>query len=211
MISQIKVGWMNNNQVMLFHERLHALRCASTRMAVWPTGWGMQIGHSASFIWGSCLTSRILKSLSQEPAKILNRTPGFLKWAAKRQFNVRKRTVPRRRTTYESVWSLSWWNTAYSLVNTERSRIGIETPAGMLASSHLLVELPSRVYNLLQSPYLVAFWRSKGNVSMAPPTRLTGGARKKKKNRIISRPRGPKWDFVRYDSVDFSNSKGASW
>ena len=89
-------------------------------------------------------------------------------------------------------------NTAYSLVNTERSRIGIETPAGMLASSHLLVELPSRVYNLLQSPYLVAFWRSKGNVSMAPPTRLTGGARKKEKkqNRLTST-----WSQVRLREV----------
>ena len=94
-------------------------------------------------------------------------------------------------------------NTAYSSVNKERPCIGTlgwnmihnKTCASMSASSHILVELPSRVYNLRQSPYLVAFWRSKGYVSMAPPTRLTGGAiQKKKQNHLTWRcpiPRGP--------------------
>lgn len=98
-------------------------------------------------------------------------------------------------------------------VNKERPRIGIETPAVRLASSHLLVELPSRVYNLVQSPYLVAFWRSKKGTSAwhLPPVWQEVPKKKKKKTRIISRPRGPKWDFMRYDSVGFSNCKGASW
>lgn len=68
-------------------------------------------------------------------------------------------------------------------VNKERPRIGIETPAVRLASSHLLVELPSRVYNLVQSPYLVAFWRSKKGTSAwhLPPVWQEVPKKKKKK------------------------------